>query len=315
MNKLKILPFIISIIIISAIIYFSNPYQIFLSVMRVNKFYIFIAFMFSFLNIFLRVLKWKVILENVRLMELLPVQIFGMVLSNFTPGKVAEPAKSILLRVRKGIPVSVTLPTIVWERINDIVVMLILSFIALQTLGIESNIFFVSIISMAVFSLLAIILLVALHNRKFGNRIFAFIRKFPLAKNISHEFIESFYSIKTKKMRIVKSFMITLLAWVIEGVIFYFVLFSMNVSSNFLVLAGIVSLSIIIGVASSLPGGIGSSELAMILLLGLTGIPAEIAVSSVFIYRIMSFWFGSLVGGLSFVYLSKKIDMKEFRLK
>jgi uncharacterized protein (TIRG00374 family) len=311
--KWKLIPFVISIILIAGIIYFSDPQKIYLSIVSVNKFYIAIAFVIVIINVFLRVLKWKIILDKVKVYELFPVQILGMTISNFTPGKIAEPAKCILLRMRKGIPVSISLPTIIWERINDIISMVLISFVAIQAVSINSNIFYASIVSMIAFLSLVIILIATLLNRNVGNRLFSVIKRFPGARNISDEFIESFYSTKTRKRKILSSLAVTLVAWVFEGVIFYFVLLAMGIHSNFIVLAGIVSLSIIIGVASSLPGGIGSSEFVMIFLLRLTGIIDGTA--AVFIYRILSFWFPAAIGGLSFLYLSRKIDMSDFRLK
>jgi len=98
-------------------------------------------------------------------------------------------------------------------------------------------------------------------------------------------------------------------------IIFYLVLLSMGISSDFVLLAGIVCLSALIGIASSLPGGIGSSEIVMIFLIGLTGVAGSVAVSAVFIYRIMTFWFGAFIGGLSFIYLSRKVDMKNLKFE
>ena len=315
MNKIKIVPFAISIIIIAAIIYFSNPYQIYSSISGIDKTYIILALVFSCVNVFLRVVKWKVILEGVGVLELFPIQMLGMTLSNFTPGKIAEPAKSILLRLRKGIAVSASLPTIIWERINDVISTIILAFVAIQALSIESNLLFLGVVSMVIFLAMIVVLLFVMHSRSFGIRIFSFIKKFPGTKGISESFVESFYSIKTEKLAVLKSFVVTFAAWVLEGLIFHIVLLSMGVQINFVLLAGIISLSLLIGIASSLPGGIGSSEFVMIFLLGITGVEGALAVSAVFVYRILTFWFGALIGGLSFVYLSKKMNMKEFSLR
>ena len=315
MKKLKILPFAISVVIIAAIIFFSNPYQIYLSITKVNKLFIAVALGFSVLNVLLRVLKWKVFIEGVRFFELFPVQIFGMTLSNFTPGKIAEPAKSVVLRAVSGIPVSVSLPTVIWERINDIIAVIIFSFVAIQALSIKSNLFVIAVLSMAAFIVLISLLVVMMRSRRFGNRIFGILKRLPGTKSISEKFIENFYSIEIKKRKIAASFAVTLVAWMVEGIIFYLVLLSMGISSDFVLLAGIVCLSALIGIASSLPGGIGSSEIVMIFLIGLTGVAGSVAVSAVFIYRIMTFWFGAFIGGLSFIYLSRKVDMKNLKFE
>ena len=101
------------------------------------------------------------------------------------------------------------------------------------------------------------------------------------------------------------------MAWILDGVVFYLTLTAIGVTINPIILAGIIALSVLIGVASTLPGGLGSTEAVMILLLGILGVQSTTAVAGVMISRFISFWYGTLIGGLSFVYLSKKIDMKK----
>ena len=313
MRKTKTIPFIISIIIVLALIYFSDPYRIYISILSANKVYILLALFISVINIFLRALKWKVILgKSVGFFELMPIQLFGMTISSFTPGKIAEPAKAVLLKLRKGIPVSESLPTVIWERINDVLSTMLLSIVAIQAISIRSDILLLGAASLVFFVVVISVVVLAMKSKKFGLRVFFILRKLPLMKYVSDDFVDRFYSIKTGKISIIKSFVITFVAWALEGAILGVVLASMGVSINFILLAGVIALSILIGTASSLPGGIGSSEFVMIVLLGIAGVGGATAVSGVFLYRIVSFWFASVVGGAAFLYLSRKIDMKSF---
>ena len=313
MRKTKTIPFIISIIIVLALIYFSDPYRIYISILSANKVYILLALFISVINIFLRALKWKVILgKSVGFFELMPIQLFGMTISSFTPGKIAEPAKAVLLKLRKGIPVSESLPTVIWERINDVLSTMLLSIVAIQAISIRSDILLLGAASLVFFVVVISVVVLAMKSKKFGLRVFFILRKLPLMKYVSDDFVDRFYSIKTGKISIIKSFVITFVAWALEGAILGVVLASMGVSINFILLAGVIALSILIGTASSLPGGIGSSEFVMIVLLGIAGVGGAAAVSGVFLYRIVSFWFASVVGGAAFLYLSRKIDMKSF---
>ncbi|HLD38987.1 MAG TPA: flippase-like domain-containing protein [archaeon] len=313
MRKTKTIPFIISIIIVLALIYFSDPYRIYISILSANKVYILLALFISVINIFLRALKWKVILgKSVGFFELMPIQLFGMTISSFTPGKIAEPAKAVLLKLRKGIPVSESLPTVIWERINDVLSTMLLSIVAIQAISIRSDILLLGAASLVFFVVVISVVVLAMKSKKFGLRVFFILRKLPLMKYVSDDFVDRFYSIKTGKISIIKSFVITFVAWALEGAILGVVLASMGVSINFILLAGVIALSILIGTASSLQGGIGSSEFVMIVLLGIAGVGGAAAVSGVFLYRIVSFWFASVVGGAAFLYLSRKIDMKSF---
>ena len=84
----------------------------------------------------------------------------------------------------------------------------------------------------------------------------------------------------------------------------------MGINIDLLLLVGIASLSFTIGIASSLPGGLGSTEIVMAILLGLIGIPEGIAIAAVFVSRLFSFWYVSLLGAVSFFHIGKKIEIK-----
>jgi len=81
------------------------------------------AFCAATLVIFLRVFKWKVLVEGLGFKDAALTQLAGMTVDNFTPGKIGEPVKSLLLKQRTGVAVSASLPAIVWERILDVVIM------------------------------------------------------------------------------------------------------------------------------------------------------------------------------------------------
>ena len=74
-------------------------------------------------------------------------------------------------------------------------------------------------------------------------------------------------------------------------------------------LLGVISISTILGVASSLPGGLGSVEAISSLLLISLGVVNTEAVAVILVFRALTLWFGSFVGGLSFLYLNSKIDL------
>ncbi|MFH0832276.1 MAG: lysylphosphatidylglycerol synthase transmembrane domain-containing protein [Candidatus Aenigmatarchaeota archaeon] len=301
----------ISIAILAAIVWYSNPAALVSLLYTADMKWIVIAFIISNISICLRVLKWKVLLKNVGFRELYPVQILGMTISNFTPGKLGEPIKAIILKMRKGLAVSETLPSIMWERIMDIAILIIFSIVALQFISLDSRFFLISLISVGIFSSVILTLSIIIYSRKIGVRFFAFFKKFPFLNKVSDNFIETFYSSKIKKRGIFKCLILTIFPWLFEGVILYLSFLAFGITTNPLVLAGIVALSVLIGVASFLPGGMGSADVAMIFILGMTGLGNTVTVAAVLLYRFLSLWYGILIGGLSFVYLSRKMDLKK----
>lgn len=307
-KRYRIALFLVSIFILSTIVLYSKPQQLVGIISQADIFYIFLGFVISTICAIFRVYKWKVMLEKPSFRELFPVQIFGITMSSFTPGKIAEPFKCLILKMTTGISVAKTLPSVIWERINDLIVLILLSTIALHFLG--GKLLILGYISIAAFSVLIIILLTILYSRMVRNKIFSFIKKLPILNKISDEFIQTFHGSGIEKKRIFMSFIITIVPWILEGFILYFALMALGIQLSPIILAGVVAIATIIGVVSFLPGGIGSSEAVMIILLGMMGVDGTVAVAGVLLARFMSLWYGMFLGGLSFIYLSKKIDLK-----
>lgn len=309
-SKYKILLLVISILILAAIVLYADPYTVFLTLSKADFLFVLFAFIISNIAICIQVLKWNILLKGINFKELFPIQLLGITISNFTPGKASEPIKAILLKLKKGTPVSETLPSIIWERIMDITVIVILALFAIQILT-QAEILFLSIASIAVLIILICLLFLILYNKKFGLRVFKILVKFPILNRLTIKFLETFYKSKIKNSKLLFSFILSVLTWLLYGFVFYFSLLALGINLSPLLLSGILALSIIIGVLSSLPGGIGSTDVVMVLLLSLVGVENIIAVSSVLIARFLSLWYGIFLGGLSFIYLGKKIKMKD----
>jgi len=309
MRLYNIVLLLIGLALLGGIIAYSNPALLAAELAKSDMRFILAALTVSTIGAFTRVLKWSV-LVGVGPRALFPVQVLGITISNFTPGKLAEPAKAVLLKMRHGVDVSRSLPSIIWERINDLFVLVLLAVLAIQSMTLESNFLYIGFLSIGVFSAMILLFLGVLKNEGFGRRLFQLARKFPLLNKISENFIETFYNNKIKKRTILVCFVITVMAWILEGYIFYFSLLAVGVEANPITLAGIIALAALIGVLSSLPGGLGSFEAVVILMLGITGITGPKAVAGLILFRFVSFWYFGFLGVLSFLYLSRRLDVK-----
>jgi uncharacterized protein (TIRG00374 family) len=87
-----------------------------------------------------------------------------------------------------------------------------------------------------------------------------------------------------------------LLAWTAEGYGLYIVLERMGATTPLYLAAGIYGVSVLAGVVSFVPGGLGGTEIVMGSLLILTGVDAPIAVSAVIICRLATLWFAVAIG-------------------
>ncbi len=310
MKLYKVSLLLLSIGIMAAILYFSDPLKLAGILAQSNIYFIIAAVLLSTANMFLRVIKWRILLNTGGILTIFQIQLVGSAISNLTPGKVTEPSKAVILKMCNNTPVSSSLPSIIWERLLDVAVLLVLSFGIFGFISADSSLFFVAIAGFSIFLAMIAALVLILYSKRFGKRMFSLARRLPLLKNISAGFMENFYSIKISNYRIAKSFILSLTVWLMEGFVFYFCLRALGIDSNPFILAGIIAFSILIGVASSLPGGIGSTEFVMIILLGIYGIPADYAIIGTFLYRFVSFWYGIFLGGVCFTALGRRISLK-----
>lgn len=303
----------VSIVILATIFWLSNPLQIYSILITGRIEFVIGALLMTTFTALLRVFKWSFLLRT-KFLSLIPVQLLGISISMFTPGRAAEPAKALILKIKDGIPVSKSLPSIIWERVLDIIAIIIFSFFALSALA-NTKFSLFGYIGVSIFFVIIIVFLLVLYSKYFGYAIFnKIILKLPLLKALKQDFIESFYSVRISRKRVTSGFIIALIIWLFEGVALYLILMAFGVNINPLLAAGIVALSIMIGVASSLPGGLGSTEIVMILLFNAYGINNPLAVTIVLVHRVVTLLYGAFLGIISFVYLSKKINLREIKL-
>jgi uncharacterized protein (TIRG00374 family) len=305
--KIGFLGFSLAILIFLVI--YANPSR-FVQIMRGADIAMIVAgIAVATVSISLRTVKWWLLLPQVKARTLLPIQLLGMTISNFTPGKFAEPAKTVILKLRTGVDVSLSLPSIVWERVIDVLVIIILSAFALAMLPFEGNLLTLGLLGAAAFTALALVALAVLYSRKFGTWLFRFARKFPFLSRISDNFISTFYGTRFSKGRIAGSFAVTFLAWVLDGIAIWLGMKAIGISIGLAATPGILALSTAIGIASLLPGGIGGTEAVMAIILGAVGIEPSLAITGAILARFMTFWYNQLLGGLSLVYLSRSLDV------
>jgi uncharacterized protein (TIRG00374 family) len=91
---------------------------------------------------------------------------------------------------------------------------------------------------------------------------------------------------------------IGVLAWGAEGIGFYLILEYLGMPTSLLVAIGIYAISILVGAVSFLPGGLGSTEATMGLLLVLSGADPALALAATVACRVATLWFAIAIGML-----------------
>ncbi len=303
----KVIPLILAIVIFAAWFYFSNPVKMLASIANANMLFVLSAVMLTIVSISLKAFRWQTLLKGIKIRIPFSLAfssfISGTAISLLTPGRVGEPVRGLILKKKTGAPFSETLPLIIIERVLDLIVALSFAIAGILTIGsmLSQEIQLFLKLSAAASMVALALVLAALFSEKFGRRLVGIFLKIPktakLKPKIEHV-AESFYvsSRKIKPAAIIPVMALTILTWIIEGTILFFAIKSIGFDMSLIAAVEIISLTQIIGLVSSLPGGLGSVEtvLTLLILPFLLALPA--ASAATIIYRFASLWVGMAIG-------------------
>jgi uncharacterized membrane protein YbhN (UPF0104 family) len=214
-----------------------------------------------------------------------------------TPGKVGELIRIYWLKnIANADPASVA-PSIIVDRVVDGLAMALLALLGIlvypQTWPVVAPIVAVLIVGVIVIQIRPL----ALWLLELGGRL-------PLLSRISHHLYSLYNSTYTllRPKNFLLGLLVGVLAWMAEGIAFYLVLIGLGLEgSPFLAMFSIFTLAVgsLIGGASSLPGGLGATELSMTgILQGVLGTSEEVAVTAVLMIRFFTLWSGVGLGVL-----------------
>ena len=212
-----------------------------------------------------------------------------------TPGKAGETIRSVLLRPH-GIPYHTSLACFFTERLLDLVVITIIALLAILHFSDYKTFVLISITVL-------IALVPAIRSKSLRAQIIMMWKKRKKSR-LGH-FLWHVISL-LKNARILLSprplyigVTTGLLAWSLQGIAFYFVVHTLGFETTITIALGIYAVSLLAGAASFIPGGIGSTELVMGLLLLASGAGETVAITAPLISRLSTLWFAVLIGMLA----------------
>ncbi|MCH8061903.1 MAG: flippase-like domain-containing protein [Chloroflexi bacterium] len=222
---------------------------------------------------------------------------FSMTLS---PGRVGELAKSYLLYKKADIPVAVSAPAVIMERLVDLMSLLLLGLWGLIFIPYGWAVIGLVLLALAIF-----IFLLSLDGTAVLERL-PLLKKWSPYYATSRDAFRTLFSLKIMTL----SLALGALAWVAEGYAFWIVLKGLGSEMPIFVAVSIYAASSLLGAVTMLPGGLVSTEGAMLALLQRTGIGTTVASAATLIIRVSTLWFALLIGALSLL-LIKFIDTKK----
>ena len=133
--KLRIITLAISLFILALLVYFSNVSEMLAVLSRANPLLVLGGAGLFCVSMASKNLRWQVLLRRLGVRmgfrRLFPVFMGSMFISNITPAKSGDPVRSYLLKRQTGVSFSRTLPSVVMERVMDILVTIVIVVIGL----------------------------------------------------------------------------------------------------------------------------------------------------------------------------------------
>ena len=261
----------------------------------------------SFTNYLLRFARWLIYLN--RFGYKIPLILhFHYYMSGFalttTPGKAGETIRSLYMKSH-GVRFSHSLAMFFTERFLDVIVITLLATLVLLSFS-EYGYF---ILSAAIVLLISLPLLrsrLLVHHLQ---RLTVIIHQPRLRLLVLHlsSLLDSARVLLEWRV-LYSGLLIGLLAWAIQGFAFYYILTVMQTGIPWYLAISIYAISLLAGALSFVPGGIGTTEAVMGLLLLNTGADPVIAVAVPIISRLSTLWFAVGLGLLSSLHLGIRAD-------
>lgn len=254
----------------------------------------------SLLNYGIRCARWQWWLR--RLDHHLPTRLnalyyFAGFAFTTTPGKAGEAVRSIYLK-RDGVSYPTSLAAFFVEKLADLGAMLFLSALAAWHFP-----RYRLLIALVLALLIAVSVIV--HHRY---RLYAVLRplqaRLPARGRAGLAHVDRLVGRASVLLRsdvLSTSLFLGILAWGAEGLGFYYLLQFMHIETTLAQAIGIYALAMLAGALSFLPGGLGSAEAVMVLLLSLGGAGQAEAVAATLVCRLTTLWFAVALGSVAFL--------------
>lgn len=249
----------------------------------------------SLFNYALRYWRWDWYLHKLSQTRLphrwhLAYYVCGFALST-TPGKAGETVRSLYLK-RHGISYSHAFSTFFVERFLDLLSIVLISCAAGFLFKGYGPV--VLITGLVVFGSLPLV-----HSRKVLQLLTDWSGRHQgrLGKALEHLVtLLTSSAVLLRNRELFVGLVVGVLAWLAEAVGFWYLLHILGQDVSVLMAVSIYGVAVLVGAISFLPGGLGSTEAVMTLLLVSLGVEQSVALAATLICRIATLWFAVFMG-------------------
>ena len=246
-------------------------------------------------NWFVLFFRWHLLLRNAKIF--IPVKDSFLILTSgfaltIIPGKVGELVKSQLLKTKFGIARSKTVPIVILEQFYTAIGIIMLSFFGIWY-------FELGIYVLGIFTAALVFVFVLLSSRKAFNKIVSLLEKRRFMSKFVEPLSSSYDAIKNGIRGPITLYAcgLSMLFWLLEAISVYFILLAFGVEViGFLAIISTYTTSIMLGILSFLPIGVGVVEGTLTSFFTIHGIDVSLALTIVIVIRLFTRWYGVSFG-------------------
>ena len=270
----------------------------------VNYIFLAPALLLSLLIPLIRSLRWGVLLaplETISQKRLFPITCIGYMAITVLPLRTGEIVRPYLVSLKKEIPMSSALGTIVFERLLDMLMALVLLAFVIFNATLPQWVTKFGYSLFISFAILLPFICLLYYKRELNMRFFGFImKKFPerfkiKIESLVRDFVEGFVVLGSFK-RFIYALLLTIMNWGFAGLGVY-ALFSFYNLELPLIAAFAVLVIIAIGISlPAAPGFIGNFQFACIVALSIFGVSKTDALGFSLIYYLLGMGLNIFLG-------------------
>ncbi|HJJ38818.1 MAG TPA: lysylphosphatidylglycerol synthase transmembrane domain-containing protein [Methanocorpusculum sp.] len=224
---------------------------------------------------FLRGLRYKIILKRLDTDVTIPFSTACIFVSQtvniIVPARLGDFVRMFILKHEKQTPYTAGFTSFAAERVYDIIIIAVLGLISLPFLipliPAEYSWFSYLIYGVLITGFAGVVFLILIRNAKTKNKI--------LAKVL--EIFAQFRTVSSSPFAFITLTLSSVIIWILDIIICYLVAIMFGCSVNFLLVLLAVVIGNLVKAVPITPGGIGTYELALAVILGLGGVPAASA--------------------------------------
>jgi uncharacterized protein (TIRG00374 family) len=259
----------------------------------------------SALNYFVRFYRWQWYLA--RLGHSLPAfrhllcYLAGFAFTT-TPVKAGEAIRSLYLRP-DGVAYADSLAALFVERFLDLLAILML---ALLVTPFFSDVWWPSVCAAALMAAVFVTVVTPTLRQVVPARLER--SRSPRLRRFGgqlHSLLQSSDALLRPRM-LLPGVVLGIVSWVATGIGFYLILRALEFEASVPAAVGVFAAGMLIGALSFIPGGLGSTEASMVVMLSLMGMDVPVAIAATIVCRVATLWFAVALGFCAFAVIEAR---------